>query len=1446
MIRSLLLALATATTALASSPARGQAPVPEGTRPISVLFLGDKGHHNPAARAAGLIPVMAGRGVAVTYTEDLAAIEPANLAKYDALLVYANIESLAPEKAKAIVDYVAQGGGFVPVHCASFCFQDAPEVVALMGGQFLRHGTGTFETKVVASDHPIMKGLIPFKTWDETYVHAKHNPDSRTVLQVRPDNEGEEPWTWVRTQGKGRVFYTAYGHDDRTWDQPGFHDLIERGIRWAAAKTPVYDSRPKVPAGLAPFAYEASDKIPQYVAGEKWGAQAEPTRTMQSPLAPGESAKHMVVPPGFEAKLFAAEPEITKPIALAWDHRGRLWISETVDYPNDKQPRGRGHDRIKICEDTDGDGKADKFTVFAEGLSIPTSLTFAQGGLVIHSAPDTILLKDTDGDDKADERKVLLSGWAVNDTHAGPSNLRYGPDNWIHGIVGYAPFGGEVGGERHDFRQGFYRFKPDGSKLEFLRSTSNNSWGVGFSEEGLLFGSTANGCPSVFLAIPNRYYEGVRGWSPSVLKMIATSNRFWPVTDKVRQVDFHGGYTAAAGHALYTARAYPPQYWNKTAFVAEPTGHLLSTFTLNPVGSDFVAHNAWNQAASDDEWSSPIVGEVGPDGNVWMIDWYNFIVQHNPTPEGFSNGKGNAYVTPLRDKTHGRIYRIVPVGAKPAPAVVLDPKDGPGLVAALKNDNMLWRLHAQRLLVERGLKDVVPALVALVGDRSVDAIGLNPGAIHALWTLQGLGAFEGNVAPEASKAAVAALSHPSAGVRRAASGVLPKDDAKAIVAAGLLADPEPQVRLAALLAIAERKTDDDAGSAIAKAIRAGIASDPGLIDAATAAAAAHDRPFLAAIANKAGASPKGPDAPTLTIIARVAEHAARGGSAEGVNALFASLTDPEPKAARAIVAGFFRGWPKDKAVTLTPEADAALAKLLESIAPDARAQLVSLGGRWGSKKMAEHAAEVAKTLLDVARDEAKPDAARIDAARQLVESLPKDGAAARDLIGAINPRTSPALAAGLIEAVSRGEAVEAGPAIVAAIPNLTPTARGPAYKALLGRGDWTGALIDGVESGAIRLDELALDQKQALSAHPDAAIAARAKAIMNKGGGLPDLDRQKVIEALSPTVLTGGDPVKGQLVFRDQCGKCHMHGGEGGKVGPDLTGMAAHPKLELLVNIIDPSRSVEGNFIQYSLATNDGRVLNGILAAESKNAVDILDAEGKTHRVLREEIDEMKASKKSLMPEGFEKQMTPEALTDLLAFLAKRGKYLPLDIHKVATAVSTKGMFYDEDSPVERLVFADWSPKNFQGIPFQLVDPSGDKVPNVILLHSSQGTIPPKMPRSVTLPCDGPTRAIHLLSGVSGWGSTGGGRPSVSMVVRLHYADGQVEDHPLRNGVEFADYIRPIEVPGSKLAFQLRGQQIRYLSLTPARPVPLQSIEFVKGPDTTAPIVMAVTIEPGT
>lgn len=211
--------------------------------PLRVLFLGDNAGHKPTNRFALMQPALAPHGIELTYTESLDDLNPENLGHYDALLIYANHTRISPEQEKALLDYVESGHGLVPVHCASFCFLNSPKYIELVGGQFKSHGRGVFQETIVNSDHPVMKGLSPIESWDESYVHSKHNTN-RVVLAERRDDQGNEPYTWVREQGNGRVFYTAWGHDERTWGNPDFVALIENGIRWAAAGGGT-DSSPK-------------------------------------------------------------------------------------------------------------------------------------------------------------------------------------------------------------------------------------------------------------------------------------------------------------------------------------------------------------------------------------------------------------------------------------------------------------------------------------------------------------------------------------------------------------------------------------------------------------------------------------------------------------------------------------------------------------------------------------------------------------------------------------------------------------------------------------------------------------------------------------------------------------------------------------------------------------------------------------------------------------------------------------------------------------------------------------------------------------------------------------------------------------------------------------------------------------------------------------------------
>ena len=1433
-----------------------EAAAQEGAR-VKILFLGDKGHHKPAERFAQLQPVMKERSIDLTYTDRMSDLNAATLQQYAGLLIFSNETKISPEQERAMIDYVRTGHGLIAVHCASYCFRNSPAYIALVGGQFQKHKTGTFDTRIVDAGHPITKGFTSFKTWDETYVHTKLGRDIH-VLQVRPESgdggyggDGEEPWTWVRDEGAGRVFYTAYGHDERTWGQSGFQDLIERGIRWSTRTDDASAlEHPKLvgpdPAAR-PFEYVTVEGIPFYEPDAQDRRGGGVWNQMPKPLTPDESMKHMVLPDGFQAKLFVSEPQVVNPLTMAWDERGRLWVVESFDYPNHVTEAGRGSDRIKICEDTDGDGKADKFTVFAEGLNIPSSITFSNGGVIVPEKRSTWFLKDSDGDGKADVRRELFAGWYPRalDTHAGPNNFRYGLDNWMWGMVGYGSFQGDVGGKQLHFQQGFLRFKPDGSQLEYLRSTSNNTWGIGFSDEGIVFGSTANGCPSVYLPIPNRYYESVGGgWAPGVLRMISPDWMFHSPNPKVRQVDYHGGYTAAAGHALYTARAYPKAYWNRTAFVAEPTGHIVGTFVIEPKGADFKSRNSFNLLASMDEWTSPIMAEVGPDGFVWVIDWYAYIVQHNPTPQGYQNGPGNAYETPRRaDHKHGRIYRIVYNGATPSGSLDLSRATAKDLVAALRNNNLFWRTHAQRLLVEKQDKSVLDELIKLVADQSVDEIGLNVGAIHALWTLKGLGALTGSN-KDALAAATGALKHPSAGVRRNAVQVLPAspETLETILDSNLLADADAQVRLMTFLAIADQPNGDamseKAGVAVYVALqKAENIGDRWIPDAAAAAAAKHDAAFLhEALAQSAKQMAKRPAPPagreqstkpavaaaatepatqrnlivngsfeelsgdrpthwmsrtylgevkhTIDSVAKSGARSAKITAEDGtdaswsqdvlvkpntryrlstwiktrhvegpamgalfnihqlqreglptpltgdnewkqltsefatgnhssvtINMLFGgwgrskgeawyddvqlielgpvraisttgaespegklgqivrivtrhyaerapvdtivatldALKGSEPRLVESVLDGLVAGWPDgaDAAVPALKEADkATLAALGKSLPADQRDRLLVLATRWGQASIFDGQMEEVLKTIQATLASASP-VERADAARRMIR-LKDEPATITAILAQVTPQGSAESSRQLIGSLADSRADGTAGQIIGKWRNFTPDTREAAINVMLRRAPWSRAMLTAIEEKKLARNDLSASDWQTLKSNRDRDIAALAKRLDTTQ---TNPDRLKVLQALLPAANQKGDIAVGQQLFTSLCVKCHTFNGQGGKIGPDLSGIGMRDPKEVLAEIVDPNRSVEANYRMWDIQTRAGDFYAGRLDAETQTTVELLDATGQRHIIPRKEIRSMNVSALSVMPVGLIDNLKHQEVSSLLEFL---------------------------------------------------------------------------------------------------------------------------------------------------------------------------------------------------
>jgi len=833
-----------------SATARTSGPSGDKDGVINLLFIGhdhregEGGYHLSYSNAPFFNQALGREKIFMEYVEDLELLTEEGLQDYDAVMMYANYNELG-EGEEVLERYVENGGAFLPIHSASACFGCSERYTKLVGARFESHGEGDFTATIADDqrDHPIMDGFEEFETWDETYVHADHNEEGRTVLMYRED----EPWTWVREQGQGRVFYTAFGHDDRTWSQPEFHDLLIRGILWSVGEQK-RDANRALVATLPEGVYRDAGTIPNY-------RRVEPAPKFQEAFSVEDSMALTMVPEGFELQLFVSEPDIVNPMAFTWDEKGRLFVVESVDYPHDLVEDGEGNDRVTMCEDTSGNGRADRCEVFADGLSIPTGIMAHDGGFIVSQAPDFLFLKDTTGDGKADVREVISTGWGTFDTHAGPSNLLYGHDNRLWGVVGYSATPEDEDGD--SFQNGAYRMNLDGTNIEPVGQFNNNTWGLSFSEDFEVFGSTANNAPIWHIPLWRNYVYGKHEEvAPQMASRAEDFPHVFPSTYNFLQVDYHGRYTAGAGLSIYTARAFPERFWNRGAFMGEPTAHLMGQFFIDPAenSTSFNAANRGSILSSSDEWLSPVHMEVGPDGQLWVADWYNFIIQHNPIPTeesaGFDAeaGEGNAHINPLRDGERGRIYRLV---AKDAPAyepLDLSDADTAKLVETLSNDNMFWRMTAQRKLVSEERTDAIPALRdILTGDAHRDALGLDVASIHAIWTLQGLGAFTMTMA-DSSEAVEAALRHPSGSTRKNAVQALvdvanPVDLA---LAADSVEDDDPRARLWALLAFAEQSPDANAGARLLR-LRTELPVDEWTARAFSLAALTHDASYWQAL-----------------------------------------------------------------------------------------------------------------------------------------------------------------------------------------------------------------------------------------------------------------------------------------------------------------------------------------------------------------------------------------------------------------------------------------------------------------------------------------------------------------------------------------------------------------------------------------------------------------------
>ncbi|MFT7486616.1 MAG: putative membrane-bound dehydrogenase-like protein, partial [Candidatus Paceibacteria bacterium] len=548
--------------------------------------------------------------------------------------------------------FLQRGGGLVVVH-DGVCGTDSQWFKTRAGGAWEHGHSKWLEGKVglyFSDPHPITRGIPHFDLDDEIYYDLHMAPNAQVLANGFHDVFSISPQMWVVDEEQQRVFVTLQGHQHTSFAHPAFRTLLLRGIAWAGRRDV--------------STFTAANELAQlrYPPG--------------GPIAPELAAQSLVLHDDFEVNLVAAEPLVVNPISIDWDLQGRLWVAQTPGYPYKQEFSGvAAHDEITILEDTNGDGRMDTSKAFASGLDLVTSFVFHGNGVIVTQAPDILWLRDNDQDDVADERIVLYTGFGYGDTHAVMSNLRWGLDGWIYGTQGYS---GNASRDIHSphfnaqqsstgngyghIPNGIFRFQPDGSAIEPYSVYGSNTWGLDFDPSGELFYTMANGSHLRHVLLSEHELgasrlPGVRTWRDIVdhrgVFRLSKADRAPYV-----QIDFVGGFTAASGSMIYSGGVWPQEY-EGNHFVCEPTVNLVHRDIVKRTGATYTASKPRQEEflASTDPWFRPVQTRTGPDGSMYVLDFYNQAAVHNDT-RGPQHGPTNAAKRPDRDRHHGRIWRV--------------------------------------------------------------------------------------------------------------------------------------------------------------------------------------------------------------------------------------------------------------------------------------------------------------------------------------------------------------------------------------------------------------------------------------------------------------------------------------------------------------------------------------------------------------------------------------------------------------------------------------------------------------------------------------------------------------------------------------------------------------------------------------------------------------------
>ena len=1381
------------------------------------------GEHDHPAFVAEWTPLLAARGAKVEGALTFPTQE--QLARTDVLVLYAaEGGSIHGVERDNLLAFLARGGGIVAIHDA-VCGDDPDWFKTIIGGAW-QHGRakwamGTTDLYVRDFAHPITAGVANWRFEDELYTQLNMQPDAHVLMAGFQDVFSISPQMWTYEKENYRAFVSIQGHYKKSFEHDAWRTLLLRGIAWA---------------GKREVDLLTSEKDRECLAYPTGG-----------PLRPEAAVNSLVLHEGFRASLVAAEPLIVNPISIDWDSAGRMWVAETPGYPMKTEfSKIPAHDTISVMVDEDGDGLMDGKRVFAQGLDLVTSFVHHLDGVIALAAPNIFRLRDTDGDGAADAHEVLYTGFGYGDTHAVMSNARWGADGWIYATQGYSGNASNdvrnVGpkGERHFGRigNGIFRFKPDGSAIEVVSSYGSNTWGLDFTPDNELFFTMANGAHLRHVVVPERALARARLPRTESWVDVPDHDRVFPLAvheeEAYRQIDFIGGFTAASGSAIYDGGAWPEEFSGEH-FVAEPTVNLVHADRLGRKGATFTASKTQEQEflASADLWFRPVHMRVGPDGAMYVLDFYNQAVVHNDT-RGPEHGPTNAAVRPDRDQAHGRIWRVTHAAAKEVAGASLASSTVAQRVAALESPNGWRRGSALRLLCESKSPEAAAPLRGLVS-----AAKSSSARTAALWAL----ARRGELDPAQLSLA---LLDVDALVRRNAALIAGEFGQAQTQRGRLLSrliDEDPRVRLAALQALGSAVLEPADRSAIARLY---ATSDERWTRSLALSVAAADP-----LASIRAAREVQDSAAVSEFQVELAGVIARGNDAQQAGDLVILLAEAAASpTTRASLERLSRDRKSESVPNSSPQLRAALARLIGSADLEVAGVALKFASRWDqSGELRGEVAALGDRLEREAADGAASPQRRVSCLRSMFAMPDRRASALAISALLLTPSSSPETQLAVIDELGRSGDDAAAAVLAANFKTLSPPAREQAFLQIVRRPKWVEPLLVEVETGRIVPNDLGPLRLSQLKNHGDADVAKRARAVLLKIQGPQNQKTEELIAQILPIVESPGDAAKGKLLFAQNCGTCHTYKGEGAHIGPDLTGMGAHGVRALLPVILDPNAAVEAAYLEYLCETTDDRLLSGILVRDTPQGILLRATTGDTE-VPRDEIVSLKSTGRSPMPVGLE-SIGPEGLRDVLAYLTNEYEgFRVLDLRELANMSSLKGMYDPEKAP-DRMDLLRYGVFEVDGVPFEVRDPS--KIEggcNVICLRgglqknwfSNTG-----LPRKVEVPVGFALERMHVLGGIAAWGFPIRDDKQPCVKWTWVYADGQREEVVLRDGVEFADWIGRRDVPGSKYVEDLvqpgSWGQIRTFELAPARKAVVEKIELESFDNHLSPTFVGLTAE---